>query len=545
MAINTNIKYVHGTDAGEPLYGGDGQDRIYGYGGDDELFGLGSNDVLVGGAGADDLWGGDGIDTADYSQSSRGVIVNLATGQGRGGDAEGDFLWGIENLKGSGQSDILTGDRRDNKLEGGGGDDTLNGASGDDELIGGAGNDALNGGLHNDMLRGGAGADELNGGDGIDTADYYSLGSLTPTAGIAVYLNLGVAYGGEAQGDTFSGIENVIGSGDSDFIQGNSVDNVLSGNNGQDSLFGREGNDTLDGGGGADYLKGGTDIDTLRGGLGDDRLEGGAGGDILDGGADFTYNGAVIRSNDTAEYTESNAGVTIDLRDGIATGGHAAGDTLISIENLVGSNFRDTLRGDNRVNHLFGGGDVDTLIGRGGDDVLTGGDGGDTLEGGDNNDTLDGGRGNDTMRGGAHNDTFTGFLSGTDIVTGGTGDDSFEFTVTDDDFDLTVTDWNPMLFPDGNDPTEAAVIASTTTEHFLLTFMPESGVVDEDGDGILSAEELAPFATFSVVGSDVVLAITTPTGLDGRIVFQGVADLFGPVNDTATVLTHYAEWNLN
>jgi len=538
MAINTNINFIYGTAEGESLSGTGGIDRIFGGGGDDELFGLGGSDVLIGGAGADDLFGGDGIDTADYSQSARGVIVNLSTSQGRGGDAEGDFLWGIENLKGSAQADILVGDRRDNQLEGGGGDDTLSGGNGDDELIGGAGDDTLNGGLNDDMLRGGTGADELNGGDGIDTADYYSFGSLTPTAGIAVYLNLGEAYGGEAQGDTLSGIENVIGSGNNDFIQGNSVGNVLSGNNGQDSLFGAEGNDTLDGGGGADYLKGGTELDTLRGGLGDDRLEGGAGADIVDGGADFTYNGAFISSNDTAEYTESNAGVTIDLRDGIATGGHAAGDTLISIENVTGSNFRDTLRGDNGDNRFFGGGDVDTLSGRGGDDILTGGDGGDTLDGGGDDDTLDGGRGNDTMNGGANNDLFTGLLSGTDTATGGTGDDSFEFTVTNDDFNLTVTDWNPLTFPEGNDPPEADVIASTVFEHFMLTFMPESGV--------FSDQDLAAFVTFRVVGNDAVFELHTPTGVDGTITFRGVGALLDdPVNDTATVLTRFSDWNVN
>jgi Ca2+-binding RTX toxin-like protein len=546
MAINTNYNKIRGTAAGETLSGGSGIDYIYGEGGDDTLLGAGGNDVLVGGAGADDLFGSQGIDTADYRQSATGVIVNLTTGEGRGGDAEGDFLFGIENLYGSGQNDILTGDRRDNRLEGFGGNDTLSGRTGDDTLIGGVGNDTLNGNEDNDTLRGGEGADTLNGGTGIDTADYYSIGHLGPTAGIAVYLNLGVGYGGEAQGDRFSSIENVIGSGDNDFIQGNSAGNVLSGNNGDDSLFGLAGNDTLDGGAGADYLKGGTDADTLRGGLGDDRLDGGSGADILDGGTGFTYNGTVFTSNDTADYTESNAGVTIDLRDGIATGGHAAGDTLISIENVTGSSFRDTLRGDDGANHLFGGGDIDTLFGRGGDDVLVGGDGGDTLDGGAGDDTLDGGRGNDTMNGGANDDLFAGILSGTDTVTGGSGDDSFEFIVTNDDFNLTVNDWNPLLFPEGDDPTEAEVIASTATEHFMLTFMPESGVVDQNGDGVISSAELAPFATFELVGNDAVFEIHTPTGLDGRIVFRGVGALLDdPVNNTATVLTHAGDWGLN
>ncbi len=66
-----------------------------------------------------------------------------------GGDAEGDKLFGIENVIGSDGDDVLTGDAKNNVLEGGNGDDILNG---------GAGNDILNGGFGNDLLIGGAGA---------------------------------------------------------------------------------------------------------------------------------------------------------------------------------------------------------------------------------------------------------------------------------------------------------------------------------------------------------------------------------------------------
>ena len=59
--------------------------------------------------GADALDGGTGTDAADYSGSAAGVTVDLATGTGTGGDAEGDTLSGIENLLGSGLADMLTG----------------------------------------------------------------------------------------------------------------------------------------------------------------------------------------------------------------------------------------------------------------------------------------------------------------------------------------------------------------------------------------------------------------------------------------------------
>jgi Ca2+-binding RTX toxin-like protein len=127
--------------------------------GNDSLDGGAGNDTLIGGAGADKLAGGDGIDTADYSASPTAVTVNLTTGVGTGGDAQGDSLTTIENLTGSKFDDVLTGDAGANKLDGGAG---------------------------NDVLTGGAGADVLIGGDGIDRVDYSASG-----AGVTVNLAKG------------------------------------------------------------------------------------------------------------------------------------------------------------------------------------------------------------------------------------------------------------------------------------------------------------------------------------------------------------------
>ena len=65
------------------------------------------------------------------------MTVNLGDGTGMGGHAEGDTLEAIENIRGSGYADTLTGDAAANRLDG---------RSGDDELDGGAGNDTLEGG---------------------------------------------------------------------------------------------------------------------------------------------------------------------------------------------------------------------------------------------------------------------------------------------------------------------------------------------------------------------------------------------------------------
>ncbi|MBD9374405.1 right-handed parallel beta-helix repeat-containing protein [Rhizobium sp. ARZ01] len=128
--------------------------------GNETFKGLGGNDTLKGGAGADVLDGGSGTDTATYSGSNAGVNVNLATGAGTGGHAQGDKLTSIENLTGSRYNDVLTGND---------GKNVLNGGAGSDKLLGGAGDDTLNGGTGKDTLNGGAGKDTLTGGSGADT----------------------------------------------------------------------------------------------------------------------------------------------------------------------------------------------------------------------------------------------------------------------------------------------------------------------------------------------------------------------------------------
>ncbi len=202
-----------------------------------------------GGAGADALNGGDGSDRADYLASAAGAVVDLSTNVNTGGDAAGDVLTGIETVGGSAFADSLTGDGGANKLWGRDGDDTLAGAGGNDTLYGEAGTDTLNGGDGADILVGGAGADGLNGGAGTDTAHYGDA-----TAGVTLSLLAGTGTGGDAAGDNFTSIKNVIGSAFND---------TLTSNAGANAMWGMAGADVLVGGGGADALKGGTGADTF------------------------------------------------------------------------------------------------------------------------------------------------------------------------------------------------------------------------------------------------------------------------------------------
>ncbi len=79
--------------------------------------------------------------------------------------------------------------------------------------------------------------------------------------------------------------------------------------------------------------------------------------------------------------------------------------TLTNFEQVIGTEFGDTIRGSDAGEVLIGREGSDLLEGREGDDQLYGGDSNDTLNGGDDNDRLHGGLGNDTLNGGDGSDT--------------------------------------------------------------------------------------------------------------------------------------------
>ena len=71
-------------------------------------------------------------------------------------------------------------------------------------------------------------------------------------------------------------------------------------------------------------------------------------------------------------------------------GGEGQGfDVLLSVENVVGTDFDDEIDGSEGANVIDGGEGDDSLYGAGGDDILDGGEGFDQLYGGDGNDTAD------------------------------------------------------------------------------------------------------------------------------------------------------------
>lgn len=137
----------------------------------------------------------------------------------------------------------------DRVVKGTSGNDTLVGGNGGVVIYGYAGNDSLTGGKGNDVLLGGAGRDRLVGGAGSDTASYADA-----KAGVVANLANRAVNTNDAAGDSYSSIENLIGSRYNDSLTGNAYANVLRGGTGRDRLEGGGGKDTLEGGSGADLF---------------------------------------------------------------------------------------------------------------------------------------------------------------------------------------------------------------------------------------------------------------------------------------------------
>ena len=150
----------------------------------------------------------------------------------------------------------------------------INGTTGNDiqPLVGTAGIDVINGFGGDDNLKGLGGADVLIGGTGFDFARYDG----SSTGVVIIYNGAGSfdGFGGDAEGDSGTGIEGIFGSLLGDVLIGDSITGTsLFGNDGNDFLYGGAGNDTIDGGDGDDYIQGGAGNDTLIGGLGNDTLD--------------------------------------------------------------------------------------------------------------------------------------------------------------------------------------------------------------------------------------------------------------------------------
>ncbi len=326
---------------------------------------------------------------------------------------------------GSGRDKLYGGTGRD-RLSGGGGVDALYGGDSDDVLTGNAGNDYLDGGKGRDREYGGSGndrfgqpdrgkaedADLVAGGAGFDTVTYSGKRGITADSDRGTRDD-----GRKGEGDTLTGVEGIHGGDGNDRIHGDNGPNLLVGGGGDDILLGYGGNDWL-----RDY---GSGNDRLDGGAGDDRLEAGTGADVITGGA----------GSDTVDYLGHRGPVTVDL-DGAKGDDGVRGekDTVgADVENIIGTEYGDTLTGNGSANRIEG---------AVGDDVIRGGAGNDVLLGGDGLDRILGEAGDDNLSGSyAPGHTADGHV---DVLDGGDGNDN---AATSDDTSVITEYSTPFTIP--------------------------------------------------------------------------------------------------
>jgi Ca2+-binding RTX toxin-like protein len=420
---------------------------------------LGSVGALIP-AGSVSFQGTSGFDlfslTADPIQPNNISIGANALGQVVITDAAGNavLLTGVEELDltlGAASDSVILGDLTGTDIadstvfiHGGAGDDTIDGSAAgkrlvlfgdegndlliggikDDDLFGGTGNDTLIGNGGNDLLDGGAGNDLLDGGSGTDTASF--AGAPGP---VTASLASGAATGNGT--DTLTGVENLIGSDFGDLLQGDGSANRLEGGEGNDTLIGGAGNDTLVGGGG----------------------------------------------RDTASFAAAPAGVNVSLANGNAAGDGS--DTLVGVEDLIGSGFADTLTGD------------------AGDNAINAGIGNDSISwsSGAGSDTVVGGAGSDTLDAAVSGSATLAAVSGAAVVTGSGSVSMTEVEV------LRIT---------GSSGTDTIVFGS-------LAGTGVTSLIADAGGGV----DTASFAT-ATAAVDVDLAATSATGFTNFAGFESI-----------------------
>ena len=368
---------------------GSGDDTVWGSaannvldagGGDDWVFGMGGDDVIIGGVGNDNIdgdYGTDpsvesGYDTVDYRNVSADLVIDMSKTTGQVAAKDGSWADTLVNIEA-----IRTGD----------GDDEIRGSDGDDQFVHAA-------------AAGRGGFDTYEGGSGHDVVDFSEFG-----AAVAIDLKNTIQV---STNDSFSAeiavpVREAPTPGSSVLgTQSSAATRNVAALSGIEEIILTDFDDSYLGSDGAD---------TMRAGRGDDKLVGRGGDDVIDGGSGSD---TVDYSRETGELLLDNGwGIVVNLNGGQSRDTHGAFDTLLRIENAIGTYAGDFMVGSEANN---------VLVGRDGDDQIFGFAGTNMLEGGRGNDSLFGGRGDDIMLGGEGGDQFLGG-AGDDYLDGGNGFD--------------------------------------------------------------------------------------------------------------------------
>jgi VCBS repeat-containing protein len=423
----------------------DGHVEIAGSDGADRIGGAGGADIVSAGLGDDLILGTEGADALDGGEGTDRIDYSA-------------FSAGIELDLAAGTA-LLGSD-----LQMLAAFEDATGTAFNDVLAGGTGANRIAGGGGDDLLIGSVGADALDGGEGRDRVDY---------SGFAFGVRVDLAAGEAQLGDDLqqlAAIEEVTGTGQDDLIAGDDDANRLDGG---------EGADDVAGGGGDDLIVGSAGADTLDGGDGVDRLD----------------------------YSGLASGVRVDLAAGSAQVG-ADTQAIAGMEDVTGTAFADSLRGDPGANRLAAGGGDDVLMASLGEDELDGGEGSDLLDlselalaatvdlangfarvgsdlqhvlgledviGTDFDDVLSGdssanrlagGTGADKLEGRGGDDLFMG-STGADVIDGGEGIDRLDYSGLDGGVKVDLAAGNAQVGADEQSVTGIEEVVGTAQDDIL------------------------------------------------------------------------------
>ncbi|HEV2746677.1 MAG TPA: hypothetical protein VGW34_05190 [Allosphingosinicella sp.] len=347
----TGIDQLQGGLGSDVLHGEAGNDQLYGMGGNDDLLGGAGNDYLSGGEGADRFDGGDddGLDWGGFLslfgdrvnfgglRATAAVVVDLRTGViADDGFGNRETMTGIETIGGGSVfADQFYGNDQANHIY-----------VGADAIVMGFGG--------NDFFSFSGAAATIDGGAGSDTLLQMYGSKMAPGAnpgeparmvytenGVVIDLLAGTVTDGFGGTGSIVNVENIGGSAHpaGDVLLGDNRDNVIRGLGGADRIEGRGGNDTIS------Y----SDPSGMHYGY-----------------HDRSYGAVMVDL--AAGYAEETA-----LKSGtVAADSPGFGrDTLLDIENIIGTGLGDRLCGDLRNNLIAPDAGNDFVDGRQGTDTVS------------------------------------------------------------------------------------------------------------------------------------------------------------------------------